>query len=186
MMRCLCTASLMTFFVKKITILEVTKQSIWWVETSIFMLKITDRTVERRKWQSKWRTQSFSFVMGRLYNEAGTKFRCVLAPPDSTWATWWTFFLFRKKERINDKKKRRSFNKSNLLRVKSSDFWNRWQICHKRRLDCSFYREFLRVIESPIVCEIHDEVAKMLDNVIDNSMNVLSFRSIIWFSQRDS
>ena len=47
----------------------------------------------------------------------------------------------------------------------------------KRRLDSSFYREFLR-IESHVVCEIHDEVAKMLDNVICNLMNVLSFRSI--------
>ena len=55
----------------------------------------------------------------------------------------------------------------------------------KRRLDSSFYREFLR-IESHVVCEIHDEVAKMLDNVICNLMNVLSFRSIIRFSQRDS
>ena len=47
----------------------------------------------------------------------------------------------------------------------------------KRRIDSSFYREFLR-IESHVVCEIHDEVAKMLDNVICNLMNVLSFRSI--------
>ena len=47
----------------------------------------------------------------------------------------------------------------------------------KRRLDSSFYREFLR-IESHVVCEIHDEVTKMLDNVICNLMNVLSFRSI--------
>ena len=35
----------------------------------------------------------------------------------------------------------------------------------KRILDSSFYREFLR-IESHAVWEIHDEVAKMLDNVI--------------------
>ena len=48
----------------------------------------------------------------------------------------------------------------------------------KRRLDSSFYREFLR-IESHVVCEIHDDVAKMLDNVICNLKNVLSFRSII-------
>ena len=48
----------------------------------------------------------------------------------------------------------------------------------KRRLDSSFYREFLR-IESHVVCEIHDDVAKMLDNVICNMKNVLSFRSII-------
>ena len=48
----------------------------------------------------------------------------------------------------------------------------------KRRLDSSFYREFLR-IESHVVCEIHDEVAKMLDNVICDLRNVLSFRSII-------
>ena len=43
----------------------------------------------------------------------------------------------------------------------------------KRRLDSSFYREFLR-IESHVVCEIHDDVAKMLDNVICNLKNVLS------------
>ncbi len=48
----------------------------------------------------------------------------------------------------------------------------------KRRLDSSFYREFLR-IERHVVCEIHDEVAKMLDNVICDLLNVLSFRSII-------
>jgi hypothetical protein len=48
----------------------------------------------------------------------------------------------------------------------------------KSRLDSSFYREFLR-IESHVVCEIHDEVAKMLDNVICDLRNVLSFRSII-------
>ena len=48
----------------------------------------------------------------------------------------------------------------------------------KRRLDSSFYRQFLR-IESHVVCEIHDDVAKMLDNVICNLKNVLSFRSII-------
>ena len=48
----------------------------------------------------------------------------------------------------------------------------------KRRLDCFFYREFFR-IESHVVCEIHDEVAKMLDNVICDLLNVLSFRSII-------
>ena len=48
----------------------------------------------------------------------------------------------------------------------------------KRRLVSSFYREFLR-IESHVVCEIHDDVAKMLDNVICNLKNVLSFRSII-------
>ena len=48
----------------------------------------------------------------------------------------------------------------------------------KRRLDSSFYRQFLR-IESHVVCGIHDEVAKMLDNVICNLKNVLSFRSII-------
>ena len=48
----------------------------------------------------------------------------------------------------------------------------------KRRLDSSFYREFLR-IESHVICEIHDEVAKMLDNVICNLKNVLSFRSTI-------
>ena len=48
----------------------------------------------------------------------------------------------------------------------------------KRRLDSSFYREFLR-IESHVVCGIHDEVAKMLDNVICELLNVLSFRSII-------
>ncbi len=48
----------------------------------------------------------------------------------------------------------------------------------KRRLDNSFYKEFLR-IESHVVCEIHDEVAKMLDNVICCDLrNVLSFRSI--------
>ena len=55
------------------------------------------------------------------------------------------------------------------------------KICHKKRIDSSFLRE-LFTIESHVVCEIHDEVAKMLDNVIYNSMNVLSFRSIIWFS----
>ena len=48
----------------------------------------------------------------------------------------------------------------------------------KRRLDSSFYREFLR-IESHVVCEIHDDVAKMLDNVICDLLNVLIFRSII-------
>ena len=48
----------------------------------------------------------------------------------------------------------------------------------KRRLDSSFYREFLR-IESDVVWEIHDEGAKMLDNVICDLLNVLSFRSII-------
>ena len=48
----------------------------------------------------------------------------------------------------------------------------------KRRLDSSFYREFLR-IESHVVCEIHDEVAKMLDNVICDLLNVFSFSSII-------
>ena len=48
----------------------------------------------------------------------------------------------------------------------------------KRRLDSFLYREFLR-IESHVVCEIHDEVAKMLDNVIRDLQNVLSFRSII-------
>ena len=48
----------------------------------------------------------------------------------------------------------------------------------KRRIDSSFYREFLR-IESHVVCEIHDEVAKMLDNVICDLLNILSFRSII-------
>ena len=35
----------------------------------------------------------------------------------------------------------------------------------KRRLDSSFYREFLR-IERHVVCEIHDEVAKIVDKVI--------------------
>ncbi len=48
----------------------------------------------------------------------------------------------------------------------------------KRILDSSFYREFLR-IKSHVVCEIHDEVAKMLDNIICDLVNVLSFRSII-------
>ncbi len=48
----------------------------------------------------------------------------------------------------------------------------------KRRLDSSFYRQFFR-IESYVVCDIHDDVAKMLDNVICNLKNVLSFRSII-------
>ena len=55
----------------------------------------------------------------------------------------------------------------------------------KRRLDSSVYREFLR-IECHVVCEIHDDVAKMLDNVICNLKNVLSFSSIIRFSQRNS
>jgi hypothetical protein len=48
----------------------------------------------------------------------------------------------------------------------------------KMRLDSSFYRQFLR-IESYVVCDIYDDVAKMLDNVICNLKNVLSFRSII-------
>ena len=55
----------------------------------------------------------------------------------------------------------------------------------KRRLDSSFYREFLR-IESHVVCGIHDEVAKMLDNEICDLLNVISFRSIIYLSQMDS
>jgi hypothetical protein len=55
----------------------------------------------------------------------------------------------------------------------------------KRRLDSSFYRQFLR-IESHVVCGIHDEVAKMLDNEICDLLNVISFRSIIYLSQMDS
>jgi hypothetical protein len=46
----------------------------------------------------------------------------------------------------------------------------------KRRLDSSFYREFLR-IESHVVCEIHDEVAKMLDNVIQSKGFVMTLGS---------
>ncbi len=55
----------------------------------------------------------------------------------------------------------------------------------KRRLDSSFYWEFLR-IESDVVWEIDDEGSKMLDNVICDLLNVLSFSSIIYLSQRDS
>ena len=55
----------------------------------------------------------------------------------------------------------------------------------KRRLDSSFYRQFLR-IESHVVCGIHDEVANMLDNEICDLLNEISFRSIIYLSQMDS